>query len=305
MKTCNSPKNTPHNDWKTDKKESNMQRFRHAIMLVGLIALTAAHAQVSDSIAYTIESRIDDIHYTPERSLMLGIGNAHLLDTYLSPEEYSGTEIRIIGQTELPLKYHPEWRKMFIHQGYLQQTSPRSDDNQQLSGLYAFDFAMKRWWQVTPAISIAAGGQAEAGIGFAYNTRNGNNPAQARAYLNLGPSAAADWQFQNPLAKLFRWKKNTWKLRYDVYAPLFGALFSPNYGQSYYEIFSRGNYDHNIVPTTPICAPTLRHQIVLNIPFWRGTLQLGYLGDFQQAKVNNLKYHTYAHLFLIGYIFNK
>ena len=158
---------------------------------------------------------------------------------------------------------------------------------------------------ISPSVSLAAGGQAEAGIGFCYNTRNGNNPAQARAYLNVGPSAAAAWQFPNPLAKIFRWKNKTWVMRYDVSAPLFGALFSPNYGQSYYEIFSRGNYDHNIVATTPLCAPSLRHQIVLDIPVWRHTFQLGYLGDFQQAKVNNLKYHTYSHLFLIGFIYKK
>lgn len=112
--------------------------------------------------------------------------------------------------------------------------------------------------------------------------------------MNLGPSVAASFAFN-----LFR--KNM-KLRYEAAAPLLGLMFSPNYGQSYYEIFTRGNYDHNAVSTTALCAPSLRHQLSLDVPFRRFSLQVGYMGDYQQAEVNNLKYHTYSHLLLIGVV---
>ena len=117
---------------------------------------------------------------------------------------------------------------------------------------------------------------------------------QARAYLNIAPNASARY--------LFNIRKMRAAVQYEVALPLLGVLFSPNYGQSYYELFSKGNYDHNIVFTTPFNAPTLRQMLSFDFTVKDHIFRIGYLGDFQQAKVNSLKYHAYSHLIILGYV---
>jgi hypothetical protein len=135
---------------------------------------------------------------------------------------------------------------------------------------------------------------ANVSLGFIYNTSNGNNPAQARAHLNVMPTGVASYRFT-----MFN---KPFMARYELNLPLVGIQFSPNYGQSYYEIFNRGNYDHNIVPTTFVSAPEWRNLLTLDGQLSSTiTLRIGYLGNIQQSKVNNLRQHIWTHRFLIGF----
>ena len=56
------------------------------------------------------------------------------------------------------------------------------------------------------------------------------------------------------------------------------------------------------MPTTFVSRPSLRKMLTLEFTLGRTTLRLGYLGDFRQSKVNNLKYHTYSNMLLIGFV---
>jgi len=226
---------------------------------------------------------------------IIGVGSSRILDTYINQEKYSG-----LGFTYLYIKERAKtdrrWNSIIEHEIDLSTTKDRSKDNQMMEGNYYLYWGLYRHWQLfDDRLLVQAGGLANANLGFLYDTTSSNNPAQGRLSLNIMPSAVANYRFP-----LFG---QQFALRYELNVPLIGVMFSPNYGQSYYEIFNRGNYDHNIVPTTFVSAPTFRQMLSID---WRASekwsLRVGYLGNYQQAQVNNLKQHVYAHRVMIGIV---
>jgi hypothetical protein len=228
------------------------------------------------------------------RSTMVGIGRTNILDTYLSAEHFKGNGVSFVNTIE---RQRPDcrWSTLLEHEANLSTTKDRAHSQQELEGAYNFYWGKLYNWQLFDnRLRLQAGGLVNASLGFIYNTGNGNNPAQARFHLNVMPTGTATYQFS-----LFH-KPIT--ARYELSLPLGGIVFSPNYGQSYYEIFSQGNYDHNVVPTTFVSAPEWRQMLTFDVRLWKsGTLRIGYLGNMQQYKVNDLKQHVYTHRFLIGF----
>lgn len=229
------------------------------------------------------------------QSHMIGLGPSRVLDTYISQEKYSG-----IGLTYLYIregkKPGKHWQNNIEHEIDLSKTKDRTNTTSMLEGNYNLYWGRYRQWLLCDnRLKLQAGGLANLNLGFLYDMSTSNNPAQARFALNLMPAGIATYGFDI--------KQQHFSLRYELNLPLFGLMFSPHYGQSYYEIFNRGNYDHNIVPTTFVSAPNFRQLLTLD---WQATekwaIRIGYLGNYQQAAVNNLKNHIYTHRFVIGIV---
>ena len=223
----------------------------------------------------------------------LGVGTTNILDTYLSQEKFHGVGLSLLTTTDR-VRDGRRWLASWQHQTHVSKAEDRAGNSSTVEAMYKFHYG--RYCRLSAPgqpLELHAGLMGNAGIGMIYNTRNGNNPVQARLGLHLSPSARARYTFN-----LFR---HAAQVRYQADLPLVGVVFSPNYGQSYYELFTLGNYDHNIVPTTFVSAPNFRQQLSLLYTFApRLTLSLGYLGDYQQQRVNNLKQHVVNHAFLVG-----
>lgn len=227
---------------------------------------------------------------------MLGIGAVNTLDTYLSPEEYTGTELRYISHSVR--ENGSKLSRELVHQAQILSVRNRRENNNELGGFYNFQYnwqyALGQWNVGEGELRLKVGGGVDTRLGFLYNMRNSNNPAQAYAQVNIAPNAVAAYRF--------RLRNLPFQLRYEVQVPLLGLTFSPNYGQSYYEIFTHDNYDHNLVVTSPVSAPSLRQLLTLDFTVRHTTFRVGYLGDYQQAKINQLRQHVWSNLFVLGIV---
>ena len=249
-----------------------------------LTAATLARAQADST-----RQRV----WQQERASLFAISHVDVLDTYLSQEKFKGTELRYLSQSRKQRQGSRVSRET-MHQFMVSTAGTRGNSNSLLSAMYNLKFGWLYDWQLhNDGLTLRQGGLIDGTLGGTYNTRNSNNPAQARIALSVDPAARLTWRFRirnHPLA-----------VRYEASSPLAGLAFSPNYGQSYYEIFTQGNYDHNIVFTSLFNALQLHHMLMLDFRLWRTTFSLGYLGDLRQMKANDLKYHQYTHGIVLGW----
>ncbi len=227
-----------------------------------------------------------------EKTWLVGVGHAAILDTYLSQEHYGGVEINFLHELNKHYKNDSLWSRTHTYQLELSRTKPSSGVTTDYTGMFDYSFGMHRHFAIWDKIDIAIGGQVDFFIGGIYNTRNGNNPAQLKLGLDIAPTIRAAYRF-------CLWKKPM-RLNYTANLPLIGLQFSPAYGQSYYEIFSTGNYDHNVCLASAFTAINYFHRLTLNIFFNHTALTFGYLGNCRQSNVNSIKYHSYSHSFVIG-----
>jgi len=257
-----------------------------------VVALAAALPVCSQETTYGLDTLVS--RKTVTSTKLFGIGYTELLDTYLSPGHYTGPELRFLSHIIRDYDDKPV-SKLILHQAFLTSAENKAKNATELGGMYSFSYGLLYNWNFLDGnINLKAGATADGDLGFLYNMRNGNNPFQLRAAVHLSPTAAVT--FNTHLGNF------PLSLRYEVAAPLVGLMFSPNYGQSYYEIFDRHDHDHNLVFTHPFNTPSLRHMLTMDITVMRQTFRMGYLGDVRQAKVNDLRQHQYTHSLVIGWV---
>lgn len=235
-----------------------------------------------------------EMHRFVTRSLTYGIGYSNIFDEYLSPQEYKGIDFRIARETMRLSKFNPNVSVQNFFQANISYTHNRADNNNTFAGLVNWNYGLHYQFHLTDNFKLLAGGLVNVNGGFIYNLHNGNNPASARAYIDLDASGMAIWTLKI--------KNKPVKLRYQLNVPVIGAMFSPHYGQSYYEIFSLGNKGGVIRFTSPHNHPSLRQMLSFDFPVGKSQLRISYLCDIQQAKVNKIKSHSYSHVFMVGFV---
>jgi len=224
----------------------------------------------------------------PFQRFIIGMGTADVMDTYLSPYSYNQNDARIdfILEKIWPKTSSSGWG---IHLSTMENHA-RNVNTYDLGTYVQFAHHCFQWHQA--GFHIKAGPMGYFNAGVIYNERNGNNPVQAKLSLMADVSVRTYYDFH-------LWKKN-FQIEYSIDIPIIGLAYSPQFGQSYYEQFVLSNYDHNCVIAHCINTPTLRHRVLLQLPFWKQQWYVGYNGIIEQSKYNHLRYHSYTHSLLIG-----
>ena len=273
----------------TTRKTKLPKRAAPVICLILLLCGGTMQAQLPAEAEGMEKSRL------VTRATMYGVGFTNVFDTYLSPQEYTGIDFRVSRESMRMTKWMDGRLSLqSFFQADLGYTHNKVDNNNTFSALANWNYGLHYNFPITDNFKLLAGGLVDLNGGFVYNLRNTNNPASARAYINLDASGMAIWNL--------RIKNYPLTLRYQVNLPLMGVMFSPHYGQSYYEIFSLGNGSGVVKFTSLHNQPSLRQMLTADFPVGRAKMRFAYVWDAQQSKVNDIKTHTYSHVFMVGFV---
>lgn len=258
---------------------------------------TTALLAILIGLSGTISAQNDSLHANRyiTRATTFGLGYTNILDTYLSPQEYTGVEGRVARETiRMTNLFDGNVSLQNFFQSNISYTHNKTDNNNTFAGLVNWNYGLHYQFRINEHLKLLAGGLSDFNGGFIYNLRNSNNPASAKVYANIAASGMA----------IYRFKVKDYQMvaRYQANIPVAGIMFSPNYGQSYYEIFTLGNSEGVIKFTTLKNQPSIRQLFSLDFPVFCSKLRLSYMWDVQQSKVNQLKTHTNSHIFLVGFV---
>jgi len=222
-------------------------------------------------------------------TITASIGSARMYDTYLSPLEYKGFDIRLMYEQ---MRRTTWFNYRFYKQQVLELDFAKGDNPAKNASEYwaLLSYRLGGHYRLynTDVFRLGVGGFWDINAGVLYNERNGNNPATARGYTNLNLSVIASYKL--------KWFAVRWQLD----TPFMGMLFSPRYGQSYYEL-SLGNTVEIVNFTSFHNQRALRSYLTVDIPINKYTIRVGYLGSWYQTKVHDIQTHHYTNSFVIGF----
>lgn len=230
---------------------------------------------------------------TSTYSLAAGVGR--LTDQYLSGLTTSGTCFGVDYERWQAMRGAPDrWSMRLGLSAECMGTTPLRRQggaktwDAQIDGAWS---AYYRFAMPVNGLVCGVGPEARLALGCAYLGRNSNNPASARAALTAGASGMAVWH-----QRLHRLPV-TLGIRMSV--PLLGAMFSPQYGEGYYEIYL-GNRDGLVHPAWLGNRFSLNGLVWADLHFGATTLRLGYSIDALSSKVCGLVTNRTVQMAVIG-----
>lgn len=220
------------------------------------------------------------------------MGSAHTADTYLTPLHYEGLHAALWYQRMQAMKFSPQkWSMILRLELGFDRTKNPAKNATMLSLSADASWGMLRKFSPLKNLTLAVGPQLSLSAGCLYLNRNGNNPASAKAAINVDAAALAAYRMRVGHIPI--------TFTYQPSIVCLGAFFSPDYGQLYYQIYlgERSGLAH--------CGWwgnyfSMDNRVGAEVNFGSTTLYLGYHNTILSTKVSNLVTNAITHAFSLG-----
>jgi len=227
--------------------------------------------------------------------ILVGIGGYHIKNTYLSPIQYSGTGLRIVNERMQMLAKSDQ--KISIHKVFDIELSSVSNPAGTIGALAGIvDYTYGYHYRFLPAkdFKLLTGASLKGMFGFVYNTQAANNSIATHLDIDLNVSAMGIYTFRIQNYPL------TCRLQTEI--PLAGALFTPAFGQSYYEIFDLGNTSGIVGFSSLHNKFAMRNYFSVDFSVWKFTLRMGYLNSLYMTDIKGIQTCYKSHNLMIGFV---
>ncbi|MGC9151421.1 MAG: DUF3316 domain-containing protein [Microbacter sp.] len=249
------------------------------------------------SLMFATSSAQDAPNATTTSSWTVGYGHINLLDQYLSPLVYSGSIFR--GDYQSMHYLSLETTRVSIQ--WSMKTSFGMEHNPAATNsIFYFSLqpgvGVHYHFRPTPHFKLLIGGIVDLFFANKYSFANGNNPYSADLSTRLNASVIA--QYNCHLGKM------PLILRYSLTSPVIGGMFVPQYGESYYEIFTLKHLAHTILFTSYANYLALQNSISADFVLNRCTLRLSFYHDYDKHHGNSLYFETMQTAVSVGTVIN-
>jgi len=230
------------------------------------------------------------------RATMLGYGTSSVYDSYLSPLKYTGDNVGLYyEQMKSTRLMNGNVSAQHLFNANYSWSGNNPGTASYYTGLVEYNYGLHYRFKPVEKWQFFTGIQAGGLLGFVYNTRNGNNPATGKAHANLSLSGIANYKLQI--------RKQPVLFRDQLGIPFVGVMYSPQYGESYYEIglgdtknLAHFSSFHNYL--------SVRNMLSAEIPFNSFILRLAYSFSFYETRINDLDTRLISNTFCVGFSYN-
>lgn len=235
--------------------------------------------------------------YSINEGTLIGVGGTNIRNTYFSNSQtkYNGLGLRMLNE-RMKLKSianHAISSQRMLHIE-VSTTQNAAGSVNVLSGFIDYSYGIHYRFHPQENLKILTGTSVRGLLGGMYNTQAANNTTTLHIDLDMNLSAAAIYTL--------RWKNYPLIFRYQIDVPFIGALFSPKYGQSYYEIFGLKNTSGIISFSSFHNKFAMRNYLTVDLPVGNLIVRTGYLNNTYYSHINDINVHNVSHNFMLGLV---